>query len=325
MRSCARGRHRLSIEFPYAGETYSLLSAVVWAFAVILFRKTGDAVPPRALNLFKNTFALALVALTMALLGTTFRPPERTASEWLALLVSGALGLGVADSLVFAGLNRIGASRFAVVDCSYTPWVFLCSSLYLGEELGWLKLAGAALVGGAVVVGTFDRKGEEKPLASATLAAGVALGLTAMLVMAIAVVIAKPVLSLPTVDAWWAIAVRLVGGVIAAGAISVACGDRRALAHAFTPGPHWKVMVPAAFIGTYVSMCLWIMGIKFTEVTISSVLNQTCTIFTLILATVFLGEKLTGRRLIAIALGFGGATLVSLSTVLAGSVPGGKQ
>ena len=55
------------------------------------------------------------------------------------------------------------------------------------------------------------------------------------------------------------------------------------------------------------------------EVTISSVLNQTCAIFTLILATVFLGEKLTGRRVVAIALGFGGAALVSLHKVLEGA------
>lgn len=310
----------MSLDFPYAGETYSLLSAVVWAAAVILFRKTGDSVPPRALNVFKNALALGLVALTMLALGTTFRPPGRTAAEWLTLLASGALGLGIADSLVFAGLNRIGASRFAVVDCSFTPSIFLCSSLYLHEPLGRLKLAGAALVGAAVLVGTFERKGDDaKPLERSRLAAGVALGLTAMLVMAIGVVIAKPVLSLDTVDAWWAIGVRLVGGVFTSAAIALACGDRGALAHAFTPGAHWRVMVPAAVIGTYVSMCLWILGIKFTQVTISSVLNQTSTIFTLIFATIFLGERITGRRAIAIALGFGGAALVSLHKILEGA------
>jgi drug/metabolite transporter (DMT)-like permease len=312
----------LSLEFPYAGETYSLLSAVVWAVAVILFRKSGDVVPPRALNVFKNTLALGLVVLTRLVLGVRFFPPERTGSEWVQLLVSGALGLGVADALVFAGLNRIGASRFAVVDCSFTPFVFLCSSLYLHEDLGALKLAGAVLVGGAVVVGTLERqttgKTEEKPLDRRTLLAGIAFGLTAMLVMAIAVVIAKPVLSLKAVDAWWVIAVRLAAGVVVSAGIALASGDRPALARAFAPGPHWKIMVPASIIGTYFSMCLWILGMKFTEVTISSVLNQTCSIFTLVLATMFLGEKLTGRRVLAIALGFGGAALVSLHALVEG-------
>jgi drug/metabolite transporter (DMT)-like permease len=305
----------LSFDFPHAGETYSLLSAVVWAFAVILFRKSGDAVPPRALNVFKNTLALGLVALTMLALGVRFAPPERTRSDWVELLVSGALGLGVADSLVFAGLNRLGASRFAVVDCSYTPSIFICSSLYLHEALGPVKLAGAVLVGAAVLVGTFERKAEE-PLARARLVSGVAFGLTSMFVMAVGVVIAKPVLDVPGVDPWWAIGVRLVGGVITSALIAFACGDRRALAHAFIPGPHWRLMVPAALVGTYLSMVLWILGIKFTEVTISSVLNQTSTIFTLVFATLFLGEALTARRVIAIVLGFSGAALVSLQKVL---------
>ncbi|HZU98491.1 MAG TPA: DMT family transporter [Planctomycetota bacterium] len=307
----------MSFDFPHAGETYSLLSALVWAVAVILFRKSGDLVPPRALNVFKNTFALGLVALTMLALGTTFLPAERTASDWLHLLLSGALGLGIADSLVFAGLNRIGASRFAIVDCSFTPWIFLCSSLYLHEDLGWLKLAAGALVGGAVLVGTLERT-DTKPIPRATLVAGTALGLTAMLVVALGVVVAKPVLDIPSVDPWWAIGVRLVGGVFTSGVVAVV-SDREALVRTFVPSRTWRFTVPAAFVGTYMSMCLWILGIKFTRVTTSSVLNQTCTIFTLILATIFLGEALTVRRVIAILLGSCGAVLVSLEKVLEGT------
>jgi drug/metabolite transporter (DMT)-like permease len=290
----------------------------VWAVAVILFRKSGDLVPPRALNVFKNSLALGLVALTMLALGTTFLPAERTASDWLHLLVSGALGLGIADSLVFAGLNRIGASRFAIVDCSFTPWIFLCSSLYLHEDLGWLKLAAGALVGGAVLVGTLERT-DTKPIPRATLVAGTLLGLTAMLVVALGVVIAKPVLDIPNVDPWWAIGVRLVGGVFTSGVIALASPDRSALVRTFLPSRIWRLTVPAAIVGTYMSMCLWILGIKFTRVTTSSVLNQTCTIFTLILATVFLGERLTPRRVIAILLGSCGAVVVSLEKVLTAS------
>ncbi len=308
----------MSFDFPHAGETYSLLSALVWAVAVILFRKSGDLVPPRALNVFKNSLALGLVALTMLALGTTFLPAERTASDWLHLLVSGALGLGIADSLVFAGLNRIGASRFAIVDCSFTPWIFLCSSLYLHEDLGWLKLAAGALVGGAVLVGTLERT-DTKPIPRATLVAGTLLGLTAMLVVALGVVIAKPVLDIPNVDPWWAIGVRLVGGVFTSGVIALASPDRSALVRTFLPSRIWRLTVPAAIVGTYMSMCLWILGIKFTRVTTSSVLNQTCTIFTLILATVFLGERLTPRRVIAILLGSCGAVVVSLEKVLTAS------
>ncbi len=41
-------------DIKYLGETCALLSPLLWSFAVILFRKTGEHVTPIALNLFKG-------------------------------------------------------------------------------------------------------------------------------------------------------------------------------------------------------------------------------------------------------------------------------
>ena len=46
------------------GEFYSLSCAVVWAAAVVLFRKSGESLGPFALNLFKNGLAAVLLGLT---------------------------------------------------------------------------------------------------------------------------------------------------------------------------------------------------------------------------------------------------------------------
>jgi len=56
----------------------------------------------------------------------------------------------------------------------------------------------------------------------------------------------------------------------------------------------------------------WVGGMKFTEVSRASLLNQLSTIFIFILATLILKERLTLRRVGAIALGFGGAILVMM-------------
>src|SRR5512142_3050641 len=87
------------------GEFYSIACALIWAVAVILFRKGGEHVPPLALNLFKDTVGLGLFLVTLPLLGvslTAHHPP----SDWLVLLASGVLGIGFADTLFFACLNR---------------------------------------------------------------------------------------------------------------------------------------------------------------------------------------------------------------------------
>ena len=41
------------------------------------------------------------------------------------MVVSGALGIGVADTMFFECLERLGASKTAVVECLYSPVVIL--------------------------------------------------------------------------------------------------------------------------------------------------------------------------------------------------------
>jgi drug/metabolite transporter (DMT)-like permease len=66
-------------------------------------------------------------------------------------------------------------------------------------------------------------------------------------------------------------------------------------------------------VGNYLAMLLWIGGFKYNSASVASILNQTATLFTVVLAVVFLGEKLTGRKLVAVALGFVGSVLVLVS------------
>ncbi|MBN2359509.1 MAG: EamA family transporter, partial [Deltaproteobacteria bacterium] len=62
--------------------------------------------------------------------------------------------------------------------------------------------------------------------------------------------------------------------------------------------------------GAYFALVLWILGFKYAAASVAGVINQTSTILVLLLATVFLGEPLTRRKVIAIGMGFAGAVLV---------------
>ena len=250
----------MSLDVPHVGEIYSVVCAFVWGCAVILLRKSGDHVSPVALNVFKNVFALVCLVLTMLATGTSFFPPERTGTDWVRFLASGALGLGIADSLFLASLNRIGASRSAIVDCFYTPCLFVCSWVFLRDPLAPLVLIGGALIVGAVLIGTLEPEVKGTTgvvvVSRRELAVGVAYGLLAMVAMALAVVVAKP--ALDAADPWWVITVRLVSGVTIPTVFGLAGPRRGEIVRAFVPGRAWRVMVPAAFVGTYLSMSLFI-------------------------------------------------------------------
>ena len=292
------------------GEFSATACGLFWAIAVILFKKSGEKVPPVALNLFKGTIGLVLFFITLTVLGLPFFPAQATSSDWVILLLSGALGIGIADTLFFGSLNRLGAGRTAIVDCLYSPFVILCSVVYLDEPLSpWLFMAiGAMAV--AILLGTWKSKEAGETIDRHQMRMGVLLGLGSLLLMAIGIVAVKPILNVS--ESWWATTVRLLGGWIVLLVHGALPSQRRAVIAAFTPNRSWRVTVPASVIGTYLALTFWILGMKHTQTTTASVLNQMSVIFMMILATIFLREPLTLRKVLAIGLGFGAGLLVAL-------------
>lgn len=291
------------------GELAALGAALVWSMAVILFRRSGEQVPPVTLNLFKNTVALLLFVLSIPLVGSTFAPASATTADWLILLFSGAVGIAVADTLFFAALNRLGAGRAAIVDCLYSPFIILWAVVLLDEQVGLPHLAAAGLVGVAVWLGTWDPAQRADQAARRNLLWGALSGGLAMFTMAGGIVAAKPVLERS--DFWWATTVRLLGAAPLLVIHGLLPRHRQATRECFRPGGHWRYVLPGSVLGTYVALGLWILGFKYALASTAGVINQTSTFFVLILATLWLKEPLTWRKALAVVVGFSGATLAA--------------
>lgn len=291
-----------------SGELHALACAVLWSVAVIFFRRSGEIVEPLVLNLFKGVVGLGAFLVTLLVLGLPLVPEGIRATDVVVLFLSGMVGIGVADTLFFAGLNRIGAGLTAIVDCLYAPLVMLCSYFWLREPTSpWLLLSLALMVA-AILVGSFSPS-ELRNIQDPRLARqGVLLGAAAVLLMAVAIVAAKPVLD--RTNPWWAATVRLSGGVLLLGLQAALTGRSAAVIRAFRPGRHWRLLLPGAIIGAWLAMFFWIAGMKYTQTNTASILNQSSSVITLLLAAPFLGERLTGRRIVALLLGFGGVLLV---------------
>jgi len=127
------------------GEIYALVSAVVWAFAVILFKKSGETVPPFALNLYRALISCVLVLVTMLAL----REPLFSGAplrDYLILFLSGIIGIAISDTLFHRSLNIVGAGITAIVDCLYSPFVVIIAYLSIGERFGPWQVATWCLV-----------------------------------------------------------------------------------------------------------------------------------------------------------------------------------
>ncbi|HEY3451560.1 MAG TPA: DMT family transporter [Myxococcales bacterium] len=303
----------MNAPLPYLGEALSLGCAAAWGVSVILFKRS-EAVSPWAMNLFKNGSAFVLLGITLFATGGTFAV-DRTPADWARIIASGVLGLAVADTLFLEALRRLGAGMMAIIDCVYAPTVALFSVFILGEKLGTGFLAGSALVVGGLFAATTSGEGLREAAAVAkTQLSGVLLGLGSIGIMAFGVVLAKPVLDNSGL-------VETTFTRMGAGSISLAIyvllfrKDRGAIFRVFVPQPVWRRLVPAMLLGTYVSMLLWLGGVKYTSSTsVASVLNQLSVLFTLVLARVWLKEPMSTRKMLGGGASLAGAIVILLAT-----------
>ena len=290
------------------GEALALSAALTWAVSVILFKRSEE-VPPQGLNLFKNVVALGLLAVTMLLLGHGFAL-ERSGADWLRLALSGLLGIAVADTLFFMALRRLGPGLLAIVECTYAPSMVALAMLFLGERPGGSFALGAVLVVLGIVIVTTERKALVALADPHELWPGVAMAVGAVVTMALGVVLAKPVLEASGLVE--VTLVRLAAGIVGQLVWVRAFGTHREALRVFRPVPVWRWLVPAAVLGSFVSMLLWLGGFKWADASVAAVLNQMTAVFIIVLGRVILREPLTPRRITGGVAATAGAIIVVL-------------
>jgi len=288
------------------GQLFALMTALIWAAAVILLKRSGETVSPFALNLFRVVVSTCLLLPTVALAGQA-----RWDGSWrdiLILFASGIIAIATSDTLFHMSLNAVGAGISAIIDCLYAPLTVLLATVLLGERLSALQLLGMALV----LSGVLAAAQHDPPhgVARRQIVLGVIWGVLAMIALALGIVIAKPVLNHSPV--LWATAVRQIGCLVVMVPGALLSPRRREFLRVFKPSRSWRFTLPGALLGSYLALIFWIAGMKYTDVGIAAILNQSSTVYVLILAAVFLKERLTRRKLIASAVAITGIVLVML-------------
>lgn len=290
------------------GELLSLGSAVAWAAAVVLYKKS-DQVHPEMMNLFKNVFGVVVIGLTLWATGDAVAY-DRSLEDWVRLAVSGVVGIAIADTMIFAALQRLGASVMAVVETAYAPTMVVLSILFLGDGVGWSLAVGGSFVVIGVYLASRESATTQGPLPKTLQrpARAIALGVGGIVLMAGGIVLAKPALDRGAViEVTW---IRLVAGTAAQLLVIVPRAAARRRLSIFRPQRVWRTLVPASFFGGYLAMILWIGGMKYTTVSAAAILGQMATVFTLLFARMFLGEPITPRRLVGALIAVTGAIVL---------------
>jgi drug/metabolite transporter (DMT)-like permease len=289
------------------GEISALLSAITWAFAVICFKKSGEIVHPIALNLFKIILAIILFLPTMWIMGFSLQR-NVPFSEYLLLMLSGILGIGISDTLFLQSLNLLGAGLSAIVDCLYSPFIIGLSLMWLNEKLTLLQIMGALLIVSVVLTAT-SRKGVAS-LKKSALLLGILYGVLAMATVAVGIVMIKPLLDRSPL--LWVTEVRLFGGLLSLLFFLLLYPKRKNILSTLTLNRGWGLTILGCFLGAYLAMIFWLMGMKYTQASLAAAFSQTSNVMVFIFAWIFLKEPINLQRSIGIVLAVVGVFLMTL-------------
>ena len=128
------------------GEFAALGAAISWAIAPILYRNALANTNPISANIIRcvtNGIVLTVFLVAFGLVNILASLPP-----WIMIItiVSGVIGLGVADTLYMLGLKIIGVSRAVPLASTYPLFGLIWAIGLLGQPLSYSAITGAAII-----------------------------------------------------------------------------------------------------------------------------------------------------------------------------------
>ena len=288
------------------GEVAALAAAFLWALATLLFGQLGKSLLPLGLNLAKGVMAILMLAVTL-LIGQ--RPPVGLEAWVLVLLLaSGAVGIGLGDTVYFAAINHLGARRALLLQTLAPALAALLAGLGLGERLSWS--AGLGMVLTLVGVGWVisQRVPPATHLPSSPSYRGVFYGILAALGQASGAVMSRAALADTSVDPLWSALLRLAGGLLLITTLLAGQGQLRPQIKPLGSVRVLALVAIAASLGTYLGIYLQQVALKYSPTGIAQALTATSPLFILPMAAL-VGDRVTARAV-------GGAVIALVGVVL---------
>ena len=291
------------------GEILSLGSAITWGISVSLFKIIGNTVSPYILNPLKNTIGTILFIITCLLYTDYSVISELSLGDSLLLAFSGVIGITIADVLFLKSLNILGTSRSSILNTIYSPVVIILAYFILDETLTLIHIFGGILILGSIFYLSVNPEKNEIQ----NINQGLILGVIAYSLMAVGIIIVKPILTTfsNSIDAQiWIILYRLVPGTLLSYLTMSIMVDKKKIISQLSNRKVWPIILLGSFLGTYVGFAMWIIGMAKTTASIASILNQTSTIFIAFFGWLILKEKFSIRMMVCFLIAIIGAFII---------------
>ena len=285
------------------GEWVGLGSAFIWALHSLLLRTQVHKAAPTLLNAYRCGVASLFFWLLLP-----FGPPlsaygEVTAWEWFMLAGSVLLAIGVGDTLHMIALRELGVARAMGLSGIHPLTTLLFERLLLGTVFSEFFVLGCGLVAaGVFFLSQRGRAGETQ----GRVHYGIAMVLLATVLWGLATVMTKPALTHLTAVQANCVRMPLVALVLfvpwrrGKGAKGLGLLDKRTLV----------IMAGVGLLGMGLGSMSFLMALDLIGPTKTTVLASFSPVIALVLAAVFLREKVTVRIVLGMILCTAGVLLV---------------
>lgn len=289
----------------FIGETAALSAALLWAISSLVYSRLGVTIAPLQLNLYKGIIAIALIALTLLLQGTTFADLSWSTTAWLAL--SGIIGIGLGDTAYFVALNSLGARRTLLLETASPPIGALLALIFISEQLTTLSWCGILLT----ILGIAWVISERNPVDHISISRrGISFGILAAIAQATGAVISRFALIQSNISPLESTLIRLMGGTIIVFGLLL-------FPILSTPTKvQWRISLRslgiiaiAATGSTYLGIWLQQTSLKFAPTGIAQTFLATSPLFVLPLVA-WQGEKISWRAILGVVISLGGIALM---------------
>lgn len=291
-------------------------TAIFWGGTFVAGRYAVREAPPFSTAAVRFAIAAAVLFLLLAreARGTsgpgTF-PVPRTGAEWLGLVSLGFFGVFLYNAVFFTALGWTTASNGSLIVAINPALTAALSAAWLKEKVRPLQAAGllVSFVGVAVVV----TKGSWEAVRRLSFNRGDVLMLAAPVAWALYSIRGKQVLDRFSFSPLAATAYAALFGatMLAPAAVAERLATGREAAFSLAG---WVAVLHLALLGTVVGFVWWYEGVKALGAARAAVFVNLVPFFGVLLAALFLGERLTGAEAAGGVLIVGG---VSLATGLA--------
>ncbi len=290
------------------GKLCALLAAMAWALGVPLLRRASVDVHPIVSCLIRNLAAcfilIGIVCCLRIPVAESLR--EVSAKRHILFVLSGLIGISLADSCFFAGARRLQVGVIGLAQTVYSPLVVFFSAVFLHEKLTLTQFIGGILVVcSTLLVKLTLVRGEQGR------AERVALIWMVVCVMSNvgAVLLIKQ--SIQGFPIFVLIPYRMIVGSLPLVIWILLC-RRSDLLPQLLDKKIWKGLFLGAVLGSVISTSLWITGFAYTKASLAALINESSSLFLLLIGWVVYREAMTPAKASSAILATAGLCLLWL-------------